>query len=185
MNEITEKNITNARDQLKMVKPADFDVDSEWYYDGVRLPSHFMRKADGFDRLKKLEEDVEKAMDRRNKWHVRLGSFLRAENTAGRKAGAVLDAITLFLPFGQKIDNARHAVSVLLERKNKPPMKKILKRAFSTDGGSWLKVRDEDGKIDTTALAASVIRAAVIIGVLYVAEVAGVLDQFLAIVGLN
>jgi hypothetical protein len=152
------------------------DIDGSLFYDDVKVPDHISRKADGFDRMKKLEADVQKAIDRSNRWDVRLGAFLRAENTAGRKAGAVLDAITLFLPFGQKIDNARDAVRVLLERKNKPPMKKILKRAFSTDGGSWLKVRDEDGKIDATAIAASVIRAAVIIGVLYVANLAGVLD---------
>lgn len=49
-----------------------------------------------------------------------------------------------------------------------------LKRAFTKDGGSLIKVRNEEGKIDLNAIYASIIRAIILILLLYLASILGV-----------
>jgi len=49
-----------------------------------------------------------------------------------------------------------------------------IKRAFTKDGGSFIRVRDEEGKIDIHAVGASIIRIAIAIGAIYLASLLGV-----------
>lgn len=105
-------------------------IHEELLADEVEVPDDIRRKANWEKTVDDLYKEMQTAVDKRKRLPARIGAFIRAENKAGRKAGAVLDAITLFLPFGKKVDTARDAVRVLFERKNNPPMKKVRK---------WLK----------------------------------------------
>lgn len=51
---------------------------------------------------------------------------------------------------------------------------KAIKRACTKDGGSLIKVRNEKGKIDTTTITASILRAIILILLLYLASILGV-----------
>lgn len=51
---------------------------------------------------------------------------------------------------------------------------KSLKRAFTKDGGSLIKVRNENGEIDFNTIVASILRAIILILLLYLASLLGV-----------
>lgn len=51
---------------------------------------------------------------------------------------------------------------------------KPLKRAFTKDGGSLVQIRNEQGEIDLNAIYASIIRAIILILLLYLANILGV-----------
>lgn len=64
-------------------------------------------------------------------------------------------------------------------------LKEILQRTFSTGGGSFIKVRDEDGNIDLTCIIASAIRLVLIVGAFYLANAVGVpVDELFEAIGL-
>lgn len=123
-------------------------------------------------KIEQVEGEFKIAMDKKESGWSRIKAFFRGENKAGRKAGAVLDIVTVFLPFG--VQTAREAAQTIIERKEKPPMKKAIARALTRDGGGFVRVRNEQGEIDMTAILATVIRAAIIIGISYACVKAGV-----------
>lgn len=108
------------------------------------------------------------------------------QNTVGRIGGLVLDVATVIAPYGSKIDRLRSAGKQALNlNQTNNEMKDILKRAFTTDGGSFLRVRDQDGKISFKAIGATLIRLVVLSGALYLADYLGILSEFMAITGLR
>lgn len=59
------------------------------------------------------------ATDKRRKLSYRVSSFLVGGSHLSRGIGILLDGITIFLPFGRKIDNGRDALRLILQRKTK------------------------------------------------------------------
>jgi hypothetical protein len=121
--------------------------------------------------LKKLIADLEEAVDERKPIGRRIKAFVRGESRAGRSAGALLDIAQVLLPGG--VRTGRQAAQLLINRKEQPPMKKAIKRALTSDGGGFLRVRDEDGNLDGTAIAATAIRLVLILGLFYGANALG------------
>lgn len=119
--------------------------------------------------LKKVEHDFEIALDRKKPFGERLKAFIRGENKAGRTAGIIFDII--LLPF-QRIYTAREMAKTVINRKG--TMKKSLKRAFTNDGGSALRVRDENGHIDIHTIGATLIRLAILALVIWGASQLGI-----------
>lgn len=127
--------------------------------------------------------DFEEALDKKKPISKRIGSFFRGENKAGRIAGRLLDFATIVVPYGRQINTGREAVQLILERKKQPPMKDAISRALTGDGGGFIKVRNEEGKIDAAAIGATLIRLGILIGVLYAGKALGVLDQLMGFIG--
>lgn len=113
------------------------------------------------ERLENLE--VYPVGDRKPKRDPWLTRSLKGETKAGRVAGLVVDIASSFLPRG--VDRALGIIRQQTER----PMKKAIRRALSGEGGSLIRVRDENGNIDTTAIAATLIRVAIILLIYYAA----------------
>lgn len=62
---------------------------------------------------------MEAAMDRKQPFGTRLTNFIAGESHLGRGVGSVLDFATIFLPFGNKVDNARDAIRIITGRRQK------------------------------------------------------------------
>lgn len=106
----------------------------------------------------------------------RLRQFLSAESEAGRTAKVIKDVFLSFVPWGKQVSNLSELVTDVIEpeqTKEKPMIGKALKRAFTGDGGSFIRLRDEDGSLSLTAILAGIIRAALIVGIFYAANALG------------
>lgn len=57
------------------------------------------------DLAKEVHEEYQKVFDKERSFWDRVGSFLRAENKAGRWAKVVKDFALVFIPYGKTIDN--------------------------------------------------------------------------------
>lgn len=132
--------------------------------------------------IREVEGDFNRAFDKSRSFGDRLSAFVKGENKAGRKVGKVLDFLTVFAPVGVK--TARDAAQTIINRKEKTPMKHAIKRALTGDGGGFIKVRNENGDIDITAIGATLIRVGIIIGVLYAGKALGIMDHLMSILNL-
>lgn len=143
-----------------------------------------MTPNDDFQKIDSVPEDSKEYVDSLTDGKEEKG-FLKkaldkskqtvAGNTkVGKAVGFGLDVLTFFAPHGSKIDRLRQKGKQALNlNNNKNDMKGILKRALTSDGGSFIRVRDEDGNISGTAIGATVIRIVLIIGIYYAAQQLG------------
>jgi hypothetical protein len=63
--------------------------------------------------LKKVEHHFEIAFDPSKPFLERVGNFLSGESKLGRKAGAILDIATIFIPYGGKVNQTRTAIKTI------------------------------------------------------------------------
>lgn len=112
--------------------------------------------------------------------------IIKGQTAVGKVLGIGLDIITIVAPAGSKIDKIRSkAKQALNVNETHNEMKSALKRAFTADGGGFIRVRNKDGKLDKDAIIASAIRMAILIGGLWLANIAGVLDYVAGFLGLG
>lgn len=136
-----------------------------------------LQKASGakYETLEELREARQKV----NFW-TKLKLTWQGKTKVGKITGTALDIAELFAPSW-----AVKTRDVIQTRTKPNNMKSILKRTFTTDGGSFFRVRNEDGEIDLEAAGASLLRGALIVGVLYLAKVLGVLEIATKIFGIG
>lgn len=139
----------------------------------------------GVELSDKTLEQFETANNPKVPFRHRLRKFLKAENGLGKAARVVKHGIILLSPFGKTVtDFAEHIL--IPEQTEKPMLSQALKRAFTFDGGGLFRLREEDGSISITAVLALVIRAAVVVGVLYACQQLGIpVDKALSLIGLG
>jgi len=77
-----------------------------------------------------LVNDFTRAADRGLPIVDRFKAFIRGENKLGRRVGRVLDVVTIFLPWGNKIE----AVRTVINRKAKPRTMPRLKERSTKEG---------------------------------------------------
>lgn len=116
-------------------------------------------------------------------------------NTVGRVLGIGLDIGLGFVPHGNMISDIREKGKRLLgqsprkfqyQSTEKPMFTKALKRAFTTDGGGWLRIRDEDGNFSITAVTATIIRLVFLLALLWGGQKLGLpVEQILSLIGLG
>lgn len=109
---------------------------------------------------------------------TKFGKIVTGNNVIGQVIGRGLDVAEKFLP--GYVGTARD----LFQLNQKVMLKDIISRTFGKDGGSLIRVRNKDGKIDKEAIIATVIRLALLVGVVYGAKALGILDQVLPALGL-
>lgn len=113
-----------------------------------------------------------KALDKRNSFGRRLVSFLTGQSKLSRGIGSVLDFVTIFVPYGRQVKNARELIKLLLTRKEKPMLKKILSIK------NFINVKDENGEISGKEIVASVIQLALATAVVYGVVALGIWNEF-------
>lgn len=109
---------------------------------------------------------------------TKFGKIVTGNNVIGQVIGRGLDVAEKFLP--GYVGTARD----LFQLNQKVMLKDIISRTFGKDGGSLIRVRNKDGKIDKEAIIATAIRLALLVGVVYGAKALGILDQVLPALGL-
>lgn len=152
--------------------------------DGNNIPDGAEQKASGAK-----YDSVREAYRSTDGFLSGVGEVIRStalgQNTVGRVAGIGLNILEIVFPIG-KVSKLREAGKKALNlNKDKNDMKDAIKRAFTRDGGSFFRVRDEDGNISTETILASLIRGLLIVGVLYVAHLAGVLSEAMKVFSLS
>lgn len=146
--------------------------------DGDGVPDLAEEKLDSVPDESKdqVEEDMRRNVDKGffRKAIDKGRDTLAGETKVGKVVGFGLDVATFLAPHGSKIDTLRKKGKQALNlNKDKNDMKQVLKRALTSDGGSFIRVRDEDGNISGTAIGASVIRILLVVGIYYAAQQLG------------
>lgn len=120
--------------------------------------------------------DYYAALQRDRPLGERIGRFLRAENRAGRRAKLIKDAVLVFAPWGPQVRTLTDVATHLLQPEPNPDamLKDMILRALTADGGSFGRIRDEDGNIDRAALLAFALRVAIIGAAVAALEALGV-----------
>lgn len=129
-------------------------------------------------------ENFKKSLDPARPLSERIRAFLLGRSYFGEKAGLVLDLVTLFIPFGRKINTARDIIRMILGRKQKqikkekPMFKKILSLK------NFINVKDENGRIDLQEILASVIQLVIAGAIVWGLVELGIFAQFMEFISI-
>lgn len=135
------------------------------------------RKIKNTKDFEKVVESFQYAMDKKNPFWKRARAFLTGQNLLGQGVGAVVDIATMFLPFGQTINNGREAVRAVLSRNQKQTNRPMLKKILSIR--NFVNVRDENGNFSWAELGASVLQLALAAGIVWGLVELGIWNEFI------
>lgn len=176
---------TNIDEVSDVTVPGDSDGRDDFTETG-QTPADELTEASGAK-----YDSVREAFAEGDRFFEKVGNVITktvaGRNTVGKGLGLALDVVTMIAPAGSKIDRLRQKGKDLLNlNKDRNDMKNIIKRAFTTDGGGLLRIRDEDGNISVTAIGATLLRIALVVGVYYGAKKLGLpVSDILNTIGLG
>jgi hypothetical protein len=105
--------------------------------------------------------EVDPVVWKKRSW---LRRTLAGETGVGKVGASLKNVIKHFVPYGHQIDSATDAVGDQLKTEKRPMLKKAIKRAFTTDGGGFVRLVDENGRFSLDYLLAVIIRGVGVAG---------------------
>lgn len=117
---------------------------------------------------------------------------IAGKNKEGKGIGKIKDVISWVFPKTKPLDWITDEIGDFIKSKRtndamkkNNPIKDVLQRAFTKDGGGLFRVRDKDGNISLISITAVIIRLALLTGFLYLLNKIGVpIEQGLHAIGL-
>lgn len=116
---------------------------------------------------------IVKSKKKSNFWKA-IRATIAGETTFGIIGREIKNIGKHFIPGGHLIDGVTDKIGDSLKTEERKMFDKVFKRALSTDGGSLMRLREQNGRFSWVAALALAVRLAIVAGFLYVLHLMGV-----------